>query len=116
MLMAIKTFHDLIVWQRGRDLTLNVYRTFKNCKDFSFKDQIQRASLSIPNNVAEGYARRSDKAFKNFLYIAKGSAAEVESMILIAHSLGYVSIHDQKKLTEQTQEVTKLLSGFINKL
>lgn len=114
--MTTQSFVDLIVWQRGKNLTIEVYKAFQDCKDFSFKDQVQRAALSIPNNIAEGYARRSDKAFKNFLYIAKGSAAEVESMLYIALELRYIDLPIQDRLINQTHEVLKLLSAFMKKL
>lgn len=114
--MATQSFKELLVWQRASELSINIYRTFVNLKDFSYRDQIQRAALSIPNNIAEGYARRSDKALRNFLYIAKGSAAEVESMLLIANKLDYLSLGRRDRLTEDVQEVQKLLSGFIKKL
>lgn len=68
------------------------------------------------NNTAEGYAKRSDKGFKNFLYIAKGSTAEVESMLLLAKELGYINQEDQISLLNKTEEVGKLISGFIRKL
>lgn len=114
--MATQSFKDLIVWQRSKDFSIDVYKAFLNVRDRSFRDQIQRAALSIPNNVAEGYARRSDKALRNFLYISKGSAAEVESMLVIAYELGYVSKESISELTEAVQEIQKLLSGFIRKL
>ncbi len=114
--MATQTFKDLVVWQKSMTLTVDVYRTFGATRDFSFKDQIQRASVSIMNNVAEGYARRSDKAFKNFLCIAKGSAAEVESMLILSMELQYITVPVQQKLILQTEEVSRLLTGFINKL
>lgn len=85
-------------------------------KDYGFRDQIQRAALSVPNNIAEGYARRSDKALRNFLSIAKGSAAEVESMLLISVKLGYLTSEQQTRLGLEVQEIQKLLSGFIRKL
>src|SRR3990167_5062192 len=114
--MAINSFKDILAWQKARVLTTVIYKEFRDCRDFSFKDQIQRASISIMNNVAEGYARRSDKSFKNFLLIAKASTAEVESMLLIAPSLGYLSKDKQKELLENTEEVSRLLAGFIRKI
>lgn len=72
--------------------------------------------MSIPNNIAEGYARRSDKALRNFLQIAKGSAAEVESMLLISFKLGYLNSEDQIRLTGKVEEIGKQLSGFIKAL
>lgn len=114
--MSTQSFKDLIAWQKSHDLTVDVYKTLRDCKDYSFRDQIQRASTSIMNNIAEGYARRSDKAFKNFLGISKGSAAEVESMVLLALSLSYVDEVSGSRLVQQAVEVQKILTGFINKL
>ena len=68
------------------------------------------------NNIAEGYGRRSDKALMNFLAIARGSAAEVESMILMSHQLQYIDLPTQNELLTQAEEVAKLLTGFINKI
>lgn len=114
--MSKQSFRDLLVWQKACDFSIDVYKVFKDLRDFSFKDQIQRAAMSIPNNIAEGYTRRSDKALRNFLFIAKGSAAEAESMLLIANKLGYISIGESDLLTKNAQEIQKLLSGFIKKL
>src|SRR3989338_4269531 len=114
--MATQSFKDLIVWQKAKIFYVEVHKSFEDVKDYSFRDQILRAALSIPNNIAEGHARRSDKAFRNFLFIAKGSAAEVESMLLIASRLSYIDFKKQSELTTQVQEIAKLLSGFIKKL
>ncbi len=114
--MPIKSFKDILAWQKAQTLTIEIYQEFRECRDFGFRDQIQRASISIMNNIAEGYAKRSDKSFKNFLFIAKGSAAEVESMLLIAESLGYLSLEKQKVLIEKIEEVSRLITGFIRKL
>ena len=114
--MAIKSFKDILAWQKARILTVDIYKAFEGCRDFSFRDQIQRASISIMNNIAEGYAKRSDKSFKNYLFISKGSAAEVESMLLIAPELGYISIEKREVLINNTEEVSKILTGFIRSL
>ena len=114
--MSTQSFKELLVWQQASDFSVDIYKTFAKNRDFSFKDQIQRAALSISNNVAEGYARRSDKALRNFLLIAKGSAAEVESMLLIALKLEYITPDMQIELDRRIQEIGRLLSGFINKL
>lgn len=76
--MSFKKFEDIIAWQNARELVLTIYRDFKNIRDFSFKDQIQRAAISVMNNIAEGFERRGDKEFKKFLYIAKVLAAKLE--------------------------------------
>lgn len=104
------------MWQESQFLTAEVYALFRPLRDYSFKDQIQRASVSIMNNIAEGYARRSDKAFKNFLFIALGSAAETESMLFLAATLGYIETGQRDKMLVQTERVQKLLNGFIKKI
>jgi four helix bundle protein len=114
--MKIEKFEDILAWQKGKDLTLAVYVVFKNCKDFSFKNQIERASVSIMNNIAEGFERRTNKELKNFLFIAKGSAGEVRSMLNLGLELRYFSEKDFKKMYDLTLEISKLLSGFIKTL
>ncbi len=114
--MSTNSFKDLVVWQKAHIETVAIYKNFNHINDFSFRDQIQRASVSVMNNIAEGYARRSDKAFINFLRIAKGSNTEVESMLILAGSLNYISIDKQTKLLEDNAIVGKMLSSFINKL
>jgi len=85
--MKIEKFEDIISWQKAKELTLNIYLTFKESKDFGYKNQIERASVSIMNNIAEGYERRSNKEFKHFLFIAKGFCGEVRSMLYLAKDL-----------------------------
>ncbi|SRR6266404_3675386 len=114
--MATQSFKELLVWRQASDFSVELYKSFSNNKDYGFRDQIQRATMSIPNNIAEGYARRSDKALRNFLQIAKGSAAEVESMLLISVRLGYLTSEKQVELSSRIEEIGKLLSGFIKKL
>ena len=89
--MNIEKFEDILSWQKAKLLTLCIYKSFKTCKDFGFRDQIQRATVSIMNNIAEGFERKGDKEFKRFLFIAKGSCGEVRSMVYLAHDLGYIS-------------------------
>lgn len=113
---AVNSFEDIIAWQKSKILTLEIYRAFNDCRDFAFRDQIQRASVSIMNNVAEGYERNGNKDFRNFLYIAKGSSAEVRSMLSIASALGYITEQDAKRFSNQAFEISKILSGFIKKL
>ena len=71
--MKIERFEDIIAWQKAKELSLVIYQTFNHSKDFGFKDQICRASVSIMNNIAEGFERRGDKELAHFLSISKGS-------------------------------------------
>ena len=114
--MKIEKFEDIISWQKSKELAKDVYELFKGNKDFSFRDQIQRASVSIMNNIAEGFERRGDKEFKHFLFIAKGSCGEVRSMLYLAVELKYINQEDFNKLNNLSIEISKLLSGFIKTL
>lgn len=114
--MKIDKFEDIIAWQKAKELSLLIYRIFKDNKDYSFRDQIQRACISIMNNIAEGFERKSNKEMKNFLYIAKGSAGEVRSMVDMAYSLKYLSEPEYKSLYGLTIDISKLLAGFIRSL
>lgn len=114
--MKIEKFEDIIAWQKAIDLVVIVYEIFRTNRDFDFKDQIQSAAVSISNNIAEGYERRSNKELKNFLYIAKGSAGEVRSMLFVAVRLKYINQIQFEDLYSRCIEVCKLLSGFIKTL
>lgn len=114
--MRIEKFEDIISWQKGKELTVFIYRLLKGNRDFSFKDQIQRAVVSIPNNIAEGYERKSNKELKQFLYIAKGSAGEVRSMLYVGLELEYITKLEFDRAYSLALEISRLLSGFIKTL
>jgi len=111
--MKIMRFEDIISWQRSRELTVFIYRLFKINRDFSFRDQIQRACVSIMNNIAEGFERKGNKEFKNFLFMAKGSSGEVRSMLYLTSELGYITKTEFTKAFSLTEEISRLLSGLI---
>jgi len=114
--MKIRRFEDILAWQKGKTLTIETYRCFRDLRDFSFKDQILRAVISICNNIAEGFERQSNKELSKFLFIAKGSCAEVRSMLYMALELRYISKEDFSKLYNLSEEISKMLSGFIKTL
>ena len=114
--MKVNNFEDLIVWQRAQKLTLDIYKLFKNNKDYGFKDQIQRASVSIMNNISEGFDYSTIKEFIRYLYISKGSCSEVRSMLYLAVQLGYISEEDQKEKRALAVEISKMLTGLIKSL
>lgn len=114
--MKINKFEDIFAWQKAGKLTIEIYRNFTGCKDFGFLNQIQRASISIMNNITEGFERNTNKEFRNFLFIAKGSCAEVRSMLYIAIRLKYINENQFSCLSKQTVEISKLLSGLIKTL
>jgi four helix bundle protein len=114
--ITFTNFEEMIVWQRAHVLAVGIYKTFKNCKDYSFRDQIQRAVVSITNNVAEGYERKGNKEFSQFLFIAKGSCGEVRSMLYLALELGYINKEEFNKFKNETVEIARMLSGLIKVL
>ena len=121
---TIKKFEDLICWQKARKLTQAIYREFKDSKfkylnipiDYGLKDQIQRASVSIMSNIAEGFERGTKQEFLNYLYIAKGSAGEVRAQLYVALDAGYLNIETFKYLNGLATECSRLISSFIQKL
>lgn len=114
--MRINSFEDILAWQRAKTLTVEVYRINKVSKDQSYNNQIQRASVSIMNNIAEGFERRSNKEFKQYLYIAKGSCGEVRSMLQLGKELGYLSREESDNLVSLATEISKIISGLIKSL
>ena len=114
--MKIENFEDILSWQKSKELSVLIYNLLKLNKDYSFKDQIQRAVISISNNIAEGYERKSNNEFRHFLYIAKGSCGEVRSMSYIAMELKYISEKDFTDILERSKEISRLLSGLIKTL
>jgi len=100
--MLIEKIEDIKVWQKAKELSVLIYKILKDINDYSFKNQIQRASVSIMNNIAEGFERKSKKELSHFLYIAKGSAGEVRSMLALAKELLYINEREFESLNEMT--------------
>lgn len=113
---TIQKFEDLICWQKARELAKGIYSALKDCKDFGFKDQIQRASVSILSNIAEGFERGTQQEFLNYLYIAKGSAGEVRAQLYVALDAGYLNIEKFKFLNSLAIECSKLLQSFAERV
>lgn len=109
-------FEDIVIWQKAKAFAVDIYRTFSKSRDFAFRDQIQRASVSIMNNVAEGYERKGNKEFYHFLSIAKGSAGEVRSMLALALELGYIREKEYTEFTERALELSRMIAGLMRKL
>jgi four helix bundle protein len=109
----ILSFEDVVAWQKSKELSNFVYKTFRDCKDYSFRDQIQRAALSVMNNIAEGFERKSNKELPHFLYISKGSCGEVRSMTYMAFDLGYMNKTQMSDMCDLCREISRILAGFI---
>ena len=111
--VKLSRFEDLRVWQKARDLSLAVYSASANgrfARDLALRDQVRRASVSIMSNIAEGFERYSRTEFRNFLSIARGSAAEVRCQFHLAHRLGYISDADFAALYENCLEISRMLA------
>lgn len=113
---TISKFEDLICFNKARELTKSIYKEFKDCKDFGFKDQITRASVSVLSNIAEGFERGTKNEFLNFLYIAKGSAGEVRAQLYVAYDIGYFNIERFKHLNGLASECSRLIQSFSEKV
>lgn len=115
----MKDFRSLQVWNKSHQLVLTVYPlidSFPKDERYGLADQIRRAAVSIPANIAEGCGRGSDADFGRFLQIAMGSASELEYELLLAHDLGYLSDQDHRAIEPKVQEVKQMLAGLLKKL
>lgn len=114
--MKIQNFEDIQIWQKGIQLVEIVYKFTKKegfKKDFRLKDQIQGSAISVPSNIAEGFERQTNKEFKQFLYITKGSTGELRTQLFIAMKLGYISNEEFTQASELCFEISRMISGFI---
>jgi four helix bundle protein len=114
--MGVQKFEELIVWQKGQDYSVLIYDNFKKNRDYSFCDQIKRASVSISNNIAEGFDRRTNPDFKRFLYISLASNSETRSMLYLAVRLNFISKEVSSDLIYKSNEIAKMLFGLIKSL
>ena len=105
-------FEELEIWQQARALNKSVYALLKKCTDYSFRDQMRRAALSVMNNISEGFERRTKKDFAHFLDLAKGSAGEVRSMTFAAEDVGILSKNDAQLLRSEYEGLSKRIAGF----
>lgn len=115
----IENFKDLIVWQKAMDLAEEVYRlsrTFPKEEIYSLTNQIRRAVVSIPSNIAEGKGRHAIAEYLHFLSIARGSLKEVETQLLLAIRFGYISKADTNKALGLVDEISRMLASLRAKL
>lgn len=110
--MVIKKFEDIIAWQKGQDLAVEIYREFGGITDFRFRDQITSAVVSISNNIAEGFERESNADFKRFLNFSLGSCSECKSMLYLAQRLNYISNETGERLRNSSIEISKIINGL----
>lgn len=117
--MKIKSFRDLDIWKLGKDVVLDIYRITKSFpKDelYGLTSQMRRAAVSLPSNIAEGFNRYHNKEYSQFLYIALGSCAELETQIEISFELKYINKESHKNILEKLNHETRMLRNLIKKL
>jgi four helix bundle protein len=117
--MGVQNYKDLIVWQKAMDLVYEVYqisKSFPKEEQYALTNQLRRAVVSVPSNIAEGRSRYSSAEFRNFLSIAHGSLAEVETQILLAIRLDYVKENQATKSLDLQNEISKMLVSIYRKI
>jgi len=114
-----RNFRDLEVWKKGMEIVKEVYRStgaFPRTERFGLMDQMQRSAVSIPSNVAEGFNRLHNKEYRQFLYVALGSCAELETQVEIAGDLAYIDDNRKALLLERLDHESRMLRSLIKKL
>ena len=106
-------FEKLEVWQMATQLSMDIYRELMTLKDYSFRDQITRSSLSIPSNIAEGFERGTQKECVNFLNYARGSCGELRTQIHIGVGIGHIKPDKGRRWQEESQRISSVLSSLI---
>lgn len=112
-------YDNLQIWKKSTELSLLVYKktkTFPDDEKFWLTNQLRRATVSVPSNIAEGSRRASKKDFNYFLIVASGSLAELETQIFLAYKLEYLTENDYTLLMQHTTEISKMLTSFIKSL
>ena len=109
-------FEDLEIWREARRLAGLIYFKFRECKDFGFRNQIQDAAVSVMNNIAEGFERRSTTEFRRFLDIAKGSSGEVRSMLYLAQDIEHLPTDQALHLIGEYESLSKRIASLMCKL
>ena len=110
------SFENLDVWKRSSRLCVVIYKTMAKLKDYGFKDQLTRSALSIPSNIAEGLERASNKEKRQFIIIARGSAAELRTQIYIGIEIGYIPKEAGQLWIREARDISAMLQGLIGSL
>jgi four helix bundle protein len=111
-----RRFEDLQIWQKSKIQVKMIYSAFKDCRDYAFRDQIQRSALSVMSNIAEGFERHTDKDFAHFLDLAKGSCGEVRSLLYAAEEIGLLSSTEAQTLRVDAEGISKQIAAFTRHL
>ena len=119
MSSEIRSYKDLIIWKKAIDLVVDIYKIVKSFPReelYALSDQIKRSAVSVPSNIAEGQSRQHTGEFRQFLYIALGSLAELDTQLIIAHRLGYIDSINNEMLATEVLELRKMIFSLISKL
>ncbi len=117
--MKINSYRNLIVWQKSVALVTDIYtltKSFPQEEKFGIVSQLNRASVSIPSNIAEGWGRESSKNYLQFLRISRGSLMEKETLLEISKNLNYINDSEFKVISDNIEEVSKILQGLIKSI
>ncbi len=115
----INSFQDLKIWQKSMDIVEEIYNITKKMpkeEQYGLTGQMQRAAVSIPSNIAEGYSRSTTKEYVHFLHVAKGSKSELQTQLMICERLGYLEINELEHVFNQLSELGKMFYVLIKKL
>jgi four helix bundle protein len=110
--VSYQSFEDLEVWKRGCRLATDIYESFRESRDFALPDQMTRAAVSIPSNIAEGHERGTNKEFVRFLRIAGGSAAELRTQLYIARKVGLIEQENAARMVEECRGIGAMLHAL----
>ena len=111
-----KRFEELEIWKEGMAICKDIYALLKDCKDYGLKDQMQRASVSIPSNIAEGYERKGTKETTHFLYIAKGSCGELRTQMYLAISFQYIGSEKGNEIINRLTKLNVMIYNYIQSI
>ncbi|MGC4003962.1 MAG: four helix bundle protein [Pirellulales bacterium] len=106
-----RSFEELDVWKRSCQLAVMIYKSLRDSHEYGLRDQMQRAAVSIPSNIAEGY-ERTDKEFVRFLSISRGSSSELRTQCYIAAKIGALSPEEMNSFVNESKEISKMLTGL----
>lgn len=113
MVKTVGKFEDLRVWKESMQLANMVYTSLVSCRDYGLRDQMQRSAVSIPSNIAEGYERNSNKEFIQYLFIAKGSSAELRTQTYLAIKVGIFNELIGNEILKSTKKISAMLMKLI---
>lgn len=119
MTEKINHFQDLQIWRKGVDLVKSIYsltNKFPSSETYGLVSQMRRSAISVPSNIAEGFKRFHNNEFRQFLYISLGSCAELETQLVIANELNYITHENRKNIIEDINHISRMIYNLIKKL